>query len=107
MTIISQEGMEKALQENFDNEDRDALEASQFSAVKEYLKTVLAEQVFKAPTDLSGAMKEHWARQTQAYTDHLKTIQHTQHKTLRNNFHREDNQTLCSQFPTFFKTVVV
>ena len=33
--------MEKALQENFDNEDRDALEASQFSSVKEYLKTVL------------------------------------------------------------------
>ena len=107
MTIISQEGMEKALQENFDNEDRDALEASQFSAVKEYLKTVLAEQVFKAPTDLSGAMKEHWARQTQEYKDHLKAIQQAQHKTLRNNFHREDNQTLCSQCKTLFKNGVV
>jgi len=107
MTIISQEGMEKALQENFDNEDRDALEASQFSAVKEYLKTVLAEQVFKAPTDLSGAMKEHWARQTQEYKDHLEAIQQAQHKTLRNNFHREDNQTLCSQFQTLFKNGVV
>ena len=107
MTIISQEGMEKALQENFDNENRDALEASQFSRVKEYLKTVLAEQVFKAPTDLSGAMKEHWARQTQEYKDHLKAIQQAQHKTLRNNFHREDNQTLCSQFQTLFKNGVV
>ena len=107
MTIITREGMEKALQENFDNEDRDALEASQFSAVKEYLKTVLAEQVFKAPTDLSGAMKEHWARQTQEYKDHLKAIQQAQHKTLRNNFHREDNQTLCSQFQTLFKNGVV
>ena len=64
MTIISQEAMEKALQQNFDNEDRDALEASQYAAVKEYLKTVLAEQVFKVPSDLSGSMKEHWARQT-------------------------------------------
>ena len=107
MTIISQEAMEKALQENFDNENRDALEASQFSRVKEYLKTVLAEQVFKAPPDLSGAMKEHWARQTQEYKDHLKAIQQAQHKTLRNNFHREDNQTLCSQFQTLFKNGVV
>ena len=75
MTIISQEAMEKALQQNFDNEDRDALEASQYAAVKEYLKTVLAEQVFKAPSDLSGSMKEHWARQTPEYKQHLKAIQ--------------------------------
>ena len=104
MTIISQEAMEKALQQNFDNEDRDALEASQYAAVKEYLKTVLAEQVFKAPSDLSGSMKEHWARQTKEYKEHLKAIQQAQHKTLRNNFHSEDNQTLCSQFQTLFKS---
>ena len=107
MTIISQEAMEKALQENFDNEDRDALDASKYSAVKEYVKTVLAEQVFKAPSDLSGAMKEHWASQTPEYKQHLKAIQQAHHKTLRNNFHRDDNQTLCSQFQTLFKSGAV
>ena len=107
MTIISQEAMEKALQENFDNEDKDALDASKFAAVKEYLKTVLAEQVFNAPKDLSGAMKEHWAKQTNEYKQHLTAIEQAHYKTLRNNFHREDNQTLCSQFQTLFKSGVV
>ena len=93
MTIITREGMEKALQQNYDNEDTEAEHVAQASYVKEYLRTVLAEQVFKAPDDLSGAMKEHWARQTQEYKDHLEAIQQAQHKTLRNNFHREDNQT--------------
>ena len=102
MTIISQEAMEKALQENFDNEDKDALDASKFAAVKEYLKTVLAEQVFNAPKDLSGAMKEHWANKL-----HLTAIEQAHYKTLRNNFHREDNQTLCSQFQTLFKSGAV
>ena len=107
MTIITREGMEKALQQNYDNEDTEAEHVAQASYVKEYLRTVLAEQVFKAPDDLSGAMKEHWARQTQEYKDHLEAIQQAQHKTLRNNFHREDNQTLCSQFQTLFKNGVV
>ena len=107
MTIISQEAMEKALQENFDNEDRDALDGSKYSAVKEYLKTVLAEQVFKAPPDLSGAMKEHWAKKTPEYKQHLYAIEESHYKTLRNSYHREDNQSLCSQFQTLFKSGVV
>ena len=104
MTIITREGMEKALQQNYDNEDTEAEHVAQAAYVKEYLKTVVSEQVFKAPDDLSGTMKEHWARQTKEYKEHLKAIQQAQHKTLRNNFHREDNQTLCSQFQTLFKS---
>ena len=73
MTIITREGMEKALQQNYDNEDTEAEHVAQASYVKEYLRTVLAEQVFKAPDDLSGAMKEHWARQTQEYKDIITT----------------------------------
>ena len=70
MTIITREGMEKALQQNYDNEDTEAEHVAQAAYVKEYLKTVLSEQVFKAPDDLSGTMKEHWARQTDEYKQH-------------------------------------
>ena len=103
MTIISQEGMENALQENFDNENRDALEASQFSRVKEYLKTVLAEQVFKAPPDLSGAMKEHWARQSDEYKQHLLAMQESIRLKEKDNFRRKDNDMYCSQFQSLTK----
>ena len=34
-------------------------------------------------------------------------IEQAHYKTLRNNFHREDNQTLCSQFQTLFKSGAV
>ena len=103
MTIISQEAMEKALQQNFDNEDRDALEASQYAAVKEYLKTVLAEQVFKAPSDLSGSMKEHWARQTKEYKQHLLAMKESIRLKEKDNFRRKDNDMYCSQFQSLTK----
>jgi len=88
MTIITREGMEKALQQNYDNEDTEAEHVAQASYVKEYLRTVLAEQVFKAPDDLSGAMKEHWARQSDEYKQH---------------FRRKDNDMYCSQFQSLTK----
>ena len=52
-------------------------------------------------------MKEHWAKQTNEYKQHLTAIEQAHYKTLRNNFHREDNQTLCSQFQTLFKSGAV
>jgi hypothetical protein len=52
MTIITQEGMEKALQQNYDNEDTEAEHEAQAVYIKEFLKTVLGDQVFKAPQDI-------------------------------------------------------
>ena len=103
MTIITREGMEKALQQNYDNEDTEAEHVAQASYVKEYLKTVLAEQVFKAPSDLSGSMKEHWARQSEEYKQHLKAMKESIRLKEKDNFRRKDNDMYCSQFQSLTK----
>ena len=103
MTIITREGMEKALQQNYDNEDTEAEHIAQASYVKEYLRTVLAEQVFKAPDDLSGAMKEHWARQSEEFKQHLKAMKESIRLKEKDNFRRKDNDMYCSQFQSLTK----
>ena len=85
MTIITREGMEKALQQNYDNED------------------TVAEQVFKAPDDLSGAMKEHWARQSDEYKQHLLAMKESIRLKEKDNFRRKDNDMYCSQFQSLTK----
>ena len=103
MTIITREGMEKALQQNYDNEDAEAEHVAQATYVKEYLKTILAEQVFKAPSDLSGTMKEHWARQTKEYKQHLLAMKESIRLKEKDNFRRKDNDMYCSQFQSLTK----
>jgi len=103
MTIITREGMEKALQQNYDNEDTEAEHVAQAAYVKEYLKTVLSEQVFKAPDDLSGTMKEHWARQTDEYKQHLLAMKESLRLKTKDAYHRSDNDMYCSQFQSLTK----
>ena len=103
MTIITREGMEKALQQNYDNEDIEAEHIANASYVKEYLRTILAEQVFKAPDDLSGAMKEHWARQSDEYKQHLLAMKESIRLKEKDNFRRKDNDMYCSQFQSLTK----
>ena len=63
----------------------------------------MAEQVFKAPDDLSGAMKEHWARQSDEYKQHLLAMKESIRLKEKDNFRRKDNDMYCSQFQSLTK----
>ena len=103
MSIITREGMEKALQQLFDNEDLESVNFAAHWHIKEYLKVVEAEQVFNAPSDLPATMKVHWARKSDEYKQHILAIQEALRVIKKDSFRRDDNELYNSQFQTLTK----
>jgi len=103
MTIITREGMEKALQQNYDNEGTEAEHEAQAVYIKEFLKSVLGDQVFKAPQDIPLGKQEHWARKSDEYKQHLLALKEAVFNKHKSNFRRKDNETYCSQFQSLTK----
>ena len=48
-------------------------------------------------------MKEHWARQTDEYKQHLLAMKESLRLKTKDAFHRSDNDMYCSQFQSLTK----